>query len=80
MALWGILPPKIGSSGPSPWVYGVDGKHLHHDGVFLIHRDVTNKENLFWSFWPSESYLTLGTDLEVLSYLVNSNFPPGSNL
>lgn len=74
--LWEILPPKI--TGGDKWVYGVDGKHLHHDGVFLIHRDVTNKENLFWSFQKSESYQALETDLKILAKLVGRNFPDGA--
>ena len=77
--LWKILPPKITSG--EKWVYGVDGKHLHWQGVFLIHRDVTNKENLFWSFWSSESYLALETDIKTLVGLIDSsnrNYPLGA--
>lgn len=66
------MPPKI-TLGNNPWIYGVDGKHLHRQGVFLIHRDVTNKENLFWSFWPSESYLALETDLKILIGIIDSS-------
>lgn len=67
--------------GNTPWVYGVDGKHLHHNGVFLIHRDVTNRENLFWSFWSSESYVALETDIRTLVGLMDSlgaGFPIGA--
>lgn len=75
--LWEILPPKMENG--EEWIYGVDGKHLHRKGVFLIHRDVTNKENLFWSFRPSESYLALEADLKLLSNLIlfSKNFPSG---
>jgi len=75
--LWRILPPRMEDGGK--WVYGVDGKHLHRRGVFLIHRDVTNKENLFWSFRPSESYLALEADLKLLFGLItpSGNFPAG---
>lgn len=78
VGLWRVLPPKIACDESKKWVYGVDGKHLHRNGVFLIHRDVTNKENLFWSFWPSESYLALGGDLKILSKLIENNFPSGA--
>jgi len=77
--LWKVLPLKISRGGK--WIYGVDGKHLHRQGVFLIHRDVTNKENLFWSFWPSESYLALETDIKTLIELIDSskaNLPIGA--
>lgn len=78
--LWEILPPKI-SQDKSDWIYGVDGKYLHRQGVFLVHRDVTNKENLFWSFKPSESYVALETDLKTLAGLIDSfggNYPVGA--
>ncbi len=78
--LWEILPPQM-VLGNNSWIYGVDGKHLHHDGVFLIHRDVTNRENIFWSFWPSESYLALESDIKTLVELISlfgKNFPVGA--
>lgn len=73
------MPPKIALESDS-WVYGTDGKHLHHNGVFLIHRDVTSRENLFWSFKPSESYLALETDIKILTELIDSSkgFPIGA--
>lgn len=74
--LWTIFPPQIVLS-KTDWVYGTDGKFLHRDGVFLIHRDVTHGENLYWSFAKSESYLAFDTDLKVLSGLINN---PGGNL
>lgn len=77
--LWKILPPKITSG--EKWVYGVDGKYFHRQGVFLIHRNVTDKENIFWSFRPSESYWALETDLKTLAELIDSssgNYPLGA--
>lgn len=77
--LWKVLPPKTTKGGK--WIYGVDGKYLRRQGVFLIHRDVTNKENLFWSFRSSESYWALETDLKTLAGLINSsngNYPLGA--
>ena len=78
--LWIVFPPKIVLS-KTDWVYGTDGKFLHRDGVFLIHRDVTNGENLYWSFWKSESYFAFDSDLKVLSRLINNsngNLPKGT--
>ena len=78
--LWTVFPPQAVSSGSS-WVYGTDGKFLHRDGVFLIHRDVTHGENLYWSFWKSESYLAFDTDLKRLSRLImdsGGNTPKGA--
>lgn len=78
--LWLILPPKIVLTQVD-WVYGTDGKFLHRDGVFLIHRDVTHGENLYWSFWKSESYQAFITDLKQLTELIaatNGNLPIGA--
>lgn len=78
--LWIVFPPKI-ALAKTDWVYGTDGKYLHRDGVFLIHRDVTSGENLHWSFWKSESYLAFVTDLRLLSRLItdsNASFPKGA--
>ena len=47
----------------------------------MIHRDVTNKENLFWSFHKSESYGALHEDLIKLSGLIaqsGGNYPVGA--
>lgn len=47
----------------------------------MIHRDVTHGENLYWSFWRSESYLAFDTDLKRLSGLIidsNGNLPKGA--
>lgn len=78
--VWKISPPKVATSG-DPWVYGVDGKWLKRQGVILIHRDVTHKENLFWSFHPSESFTVLESDLIKLTKLLlesTGNFPVGA--
>jgi len=78
--VWKIVPPKI-TRNNHPWVYGVDGKWLRRNGIVLIHRDVTNKENLFWSFHQSESYAALHEDLTKLSSLISKsggNYPVGA--
>jgi len=78
--VWKIWPPRI-SQTQEPWVYGVDGKWLRRQGVILIHRDITHKENLFWSFHKSESYLALHEDLTKLSGLIaqtSGNLPVGA--
>ena len=67
--VWKILPPKISKTSKS-WVYGVDGKWLKRQGVILIHRDITHKENLYWSFHKSESFEALSEDLERLTRLI----------
>lgn len=58
-------------------MYGADGKWLHHDGVFLVHRDVTNKENLWWSFAFNESYASWNRDLGALADYLTDSFPSG---
>jgi hypothetical protein len=64
--VWKILPPRlmISDNRFKPWVYGVDGKWLKRQGVVLVHRDVTNGENLYWSFHESESYQAYAKDLK----------------
>lgn len=62
----------------SPWVYGVDGKWLRRNGVFLVHRNITTRENIYWSFAPSESYIALYTDLEALVGLPKFHHPVGA--
>jgi len=71
------LPPKITANNHS-WIYGVDGKWLRKAGVVIIHRDVSNGENLYWSYWRSESYLAYGTDLKRLSALLGNRLPYGT--
>jgi len=75
--IWHILPPKT-STDPKPWVYGCDGKWLGRVGVFFIHRNVTTRENLFWSFMSSESYEAIGKDLSCLAGLLNNHLPAGA--
>ena len=43
----------------------------------MIYRDITHKENLFWSYWSSESYEALFTDLEKLMRLLDGHLPSG---
>lgn len=77
--VWKIDPPTI-AKHHQPWIYGVDGKWLKRQGVILIHRDITNQENLFWSFHKSESYSALSEDLTQLSILIansSGNYPIG---
>lgn len=74
--VWRLLPPKLTTSD-DPWVLGIDGKWLHRNGVVVIYRDITRGENLFWSYWSSESYLALFTDLERLTRLLSERRPVG---
>lgn len=74
--VWRLLPPKLTTSD-GPWVLGIDGKWLHRNGVVMIYRDITRGENLFWSYWSSESYLALFTDLERLTRLLSERRPVG---
>ena len=68
--VWKILPPTLDPA--SPWAYGVDGKWLRRQGVFLLHRNITTKENLYWSFHSSESYPALRLDSDKLIKLLES--------
>lgn len=68
-----VLPPVFSGK----WVYGVDGKWLRRLGVFLVHRNVTTKQNLYWSFQPSESYQTLSNNLDKLAGLTVNHPPVG---
>jgi len=49
---------------------------LHRKGVILNHRDIANKENLWWSSHPSESYYAYHKDLLKLSTLLSKNHLP----
>ena len=69
-----MLPPHCVTDTQS-WCYGVDGKWLHREGVFLVHRDITSKENLWWSYAPSESYAVLDRDLNILTKHIGSSIP-----
>jgi len=59
--VWQVVPPTLTQS-KRPWVYGVDGKWHKRLGVTLIHRDVINRETIWWSKAKSESYQALFTD------------------
>lgn len=73
--VWNLLPPKMLSSNLD-WVYGTDGKWLRRSGVLMNHRDVTNGENLWWSYHKSESYEAYHQDLSKLSSLLGDNHLP----
>lgn len=72
---WRLLPPKLTTSN-NPWVLGIDGKWLRRKGVVMIYRDITHKENLFWSFRQSESYEAIHSDFERLVKLLTKDHPP----
>lgn len=73
---WRVLPPTLTKTS-DPWVLGIDGKWLRRRGVVMIYRDVTHKENLFWSYHESESYLALHADLEKLAKILGDHLPSG---
>lgn len=75
--VWVTLPPRCSRRGDS-WMYGADGKWLHHDGVFLVHRDVTNRENLWWSYALNESYASWNYDLTKLADHLVDHHPSGA--
>jgi len=75
--VWQILPPNT-TTTTVPWIYGCDGKWLGRVGVFFIHRNVTTKENLFWSFMKSESYDAIAHDCAILARLLDAHFPMGA--
>lgn len=75
--VWDILSPETITT-PHPWVYGCDGKWLGRLGVFFIHRNVTTKENLWWSFMGSETYAAIGGDCRVLGDRLDTHLPRGA--
>ncbi len=77
--VWEALPPKLTDLKRKnrPWVLGLDGKWLKRQGVVMVYRDVTHKQNLCWSFWKSESYMAIDTDLQRLLKLLDGNLPSG---
>ncbi len=75
--VWITLPPRC-SRHPDRWMYGADGKWLHHDGVFLVHRDVTHRENLWWSYALNESYASWWNDLSMLGNYLSDCHPSGA--
>lgn len=75
--IWNIVPPTTSKTTAS-WVYGCDGKWLGRVGVFFIHRNITTKENLWWSFMKSESYEAIHQDLVALTGLLGPHLPVGA--
>ena len=76
--VWKLLPPKLLSLNLD-WIYGTDGKWLHRAGVLINHRNVTNGENIWWSYHVSESYEAYHQDLLKLSSLLGiENLPSGA--
>ncbi len=69
--VWQMLPSRI----PPTWTYGVDGKWLKRSGVLILHRNITNGENLYWSFHLSESHPALMTDMVKLIELLGGKLP-----
>lgn len=75
--VWMVLPPRCSRYGVI-WIYGADGKWLHHDGVFLLHRNVTHKESIWWSYALNESYASWNHDLQALADVLGcDHFPSG---
>ena len=60
------------------WIYGVDGKWLRRQGVIIIHRNITSKEIIYWSYHPSESYAAYDMDLHHLLTFIGTDFPMGA--
>ncbi len=75
--VWCVLPPQA-TTTEIPWVYGCDGKWLGRVGVFFIHRNVTTKENLWWSFISSETYEAIHRDLDALTVQLGNHLPIGA--
>jgi hypothetical protein len=59
------------------WVLGIDGKWLRRQGVIMIYRDVTNKNNLYWSYRSSESYEAIEKDFNKLTPIIKDHLPSG---
>lgn len=76
-----ISPARINKIFPvknqGQWVLGIDGMWLHRFGVVMIYRDVTGRENLWWSWQKSESYQNLTEDFYQLFLLTERNIPVG---
>ena len=75
--IWKISPPLITKLG-APWVYGFDGKWLGRGTVILIHRDVTNRQTLWWSMAASESIAAFSSDIRPFSHITKNNPPIGT--
>jgi len=74
--VWEVLPPDLSE----PWVYGVDGKWLKRNGVFVLHRNITTQTNLYCSFHLNETYSALESDSFRLTELIKTkdNYPAGA--
>lgn len=72
-----IAPPNC-TQLDKPWVYGYDGKWLSRSPILLIHRDVTHKENLWWSVAKSENMTAVREDLISLATLIKPTLPSGA--
>jgi hypothetical protein len=70
-----LLPPKLLSSD-LPWVYGTDGKWFHRNGVIINHRDITNKDNIWWSEHTGETRDAYHQDLLKLSKIIGIEHTP----
>lgn len=60
------------------WIYGVDGKWLRRNGVIIIHRNITTKETIYWSYHPSESYAAYESDVQHVIQTIGNNKPLGA--
>lgn len=76
-SVWQVLPPETPRTN-TLWVYGCDGKWLGRVGVFFIHRNVTTKENIWWSFMKSESYAAIAQDIRALTQHLGDQLPTGA--
>ena len=74
--MWRVLPPTLTQTS-DPWTLAIDGTWLHRNGVVMIYRDVTNHQNLFWSYHLSESYEAIRADLNTLTTLLGTHQPSG---
>lgn len=75
--IWKILPPAM-TTTCRQWVYGCDGKWLGRVGVFFIHRNITTKENLWWSFMAGESYESISRECSALAERLSNHLPLGA--
>lgn len=72
-----ICPPACTKPDKS-WVYGYDGKWLSRSPILLVHRDVKNKETLWWSVAKSENRGAVQADLIAIATLIKPRLPQGA--
>lgn len=72
--VWKIFSPQFSPT----WTLALDGKWLRRNGVVMIYRNLTDKTTLWWNWWPSESYVALHTDLELISKHCGTHLPSGA--